>query len=98
MPGICRVSDLCSGHEGFPPRSPLTGSPDVTVNGIPVVRVGDPWSIHTRIIPPFDFHPGTQLLGSTTVTCNGLSVAREGDLLDCGSRVLFGSPDVSCGG
>lgn len=96
MPGICRVTDLCTGHDGFPPRAPVTSSPDVFCNGLPVVRQGDTWSVHDRI-PPSP-HSGIGVQGSTTVTCNGMPLAREGDLIDCGSQVMTGSPDVMCGG
>jgi uncharacterized Zn-binding protein involved in type VI secretion len=98
MPGLCRITDLCTGHDFFAPRSPVVGSPDVLCNGVSVVRVGDPWQIHVRTVLPFDFHGASGLIGSSTVLCNGLGLMREGDFLDCESRVLTSSPDVICGG
>lgn len=98
MPGVCRSGDMCTGHDAFPPRSPITSSPDVFCNGQPVVRQGDTWAPHTRTVLPFDTHSGVGTHGSSTVFCNGIPVAREGDFIDCGSQIMTGSPDTICGG
>lgn len=96
MPGVCRATDMCTGHDGFPPRPPVTSSPDVFCNGIPVVRQGDTWSPHSRVGDPP--HTGIGAQGSSTVFCNGMPLAREGDMIDCGSSIMSGSPDTICGG
>lgn len=41
MPGIVRLGDVCSGHDGFPSRPNNQASSDVFVNSIGVHRVGD---------------------------------------------------------
>lgn len=44
---IAIVGQLTTGHGDFPPTPAITGSPDVSVTGIPVVREGDPYAPHT---------------------------------------------------
>lgn len=98
MPPVARVGvDFCSGHAGLDARPALAGSMTVFCNGIAVVRVGDPWTIHPfGILPPP--HSGTGLTGSGTVFCDGVPLMRVGDTIDCGTVVTMGSPDVQCGG
>jgi len=90
--------DMCSGHPAgptyFPPRPAVMGSPDVFVDGLPLVRVGDPWAMHTNII---SVHPGAGIVGSQTVFCNGLPVMRSTDPINCGSIAVMGSPTTFCG-
>lgn len=95
MPGIVRVGmDTCSGHDGFNPRPPIAGSPTVFCNGLPVVRVGDLWSLHSNIRT---VHDGAASAGSGTVFCDGLPVVRQLDPLTCGSTAITGSLDTFCG-
>jgi uncharacterized Zn-binding protein involved in type VI secretion len=98
LPVVRMGIDLCSGHPAgptyFPPRPALTGSPDVFVDGIPVVRATDLWAPHTNIL---SVHPGTGVGGSQTVFVNGLPVMRMTDPIDCGSVALMGSSTVFCG-
>lgn len=101
---IARVGDLCSGHGDFPPREAISGSPDVFINGKPVVRVGDNYASHTRDVSPFDSHAGYVASSTSTVIINGIPAARTGDPIDtaptgdqCASTVGPGSPTVSGG-
>lgn len=97
--GVVRMGlDVCSGHPAgptfFPPRPAIVGSPDVFVNGLPAVRMGDLWCPHTNIL---SVHPGTGIGGSATVFCNGMPLMRSLDPIDCGSVALTGSTDVFAG-
>lgn len=90
--------DLCSGHVSgasyFPPRPAITGSLDVFVDGLPAVRLGDQWAIHTD---GFTSHPDVSITGSTTVFCNGLPLVRITDMLGDGAVVVMGSPTTFAG-
>ena len=92
--GAVRVGDLCTGHvsgDGFcPPRPAVSGSTDVLINGLGVVREGDAWGEHCD-------HTSYQLTASTSVFINGLRVAREGDQIACGSLCNESSTDVFIG-
>ena len=65
------------------------GSPDVFVEGLPAVRVGDP-------VMPHDYHTGTYQVaqGSSTVFVNGLPMARLGDISNCGDVLNPGEVNV----
>lgn len=92
--GVARVGDLCTGHGCFPPRAAISGSPNVFVNGIPVVRVDDSWANHTC---GNNTHGGTTVTGSSFFFVNGKAVARIGDSISCGSVVAAGSGNVFIG-
>jgi uncharacterized Zn-binding protein involved in type VI secretion len=95
LPVVRMGVDVCSGHPvGFGPRPAIAGSPDVFVDGIPVVRVGDEWAPHTNIII---VHGAEGISGSTTVFCNGRTVMRSLDPLNCGSIASAGSLTTFCG-
>ena len=94
MPAVTRKGDLCTGHDGYPPRQSLEGSSDVTVNGKDVHRTGDAWDLHSL---GNSVHDSTMGQGLATVTVNGKAIARVDDPVNCGSTVLLGSPDVTAG-
>lgn len=98
LPVVRMGVDICSGHPAgptyFAPRPAIVGSPDVFVDGLPLVRVGDLWAMHTNLIT---VHPGTGIVGSMTVFCNGRPVMRIGDPIDCGSVAAMGSTTTFCG-
>ena len=98
LPVVRMGIDMCSGHPTgptyFTPRPAIAGSPNVFVEGLPVVRITDPWAPHTNII---SVHPGSGIGGSQTVFCNGLPVMRISDPIDCGSVAAMGSSTVFCG-
>lgn len=93
MSGIARVSDTCTGHDGFPPRESISGSPNVRVNGLPVHRIGDNWETHCNST----CHDSILGTGSTKMRVNGLFVGRVGDTIECGSSVATGSLNVFVG-
>lgn len=98
---LCRVGDLCTGHDCYPPRPCITGSSTVFLNNLPIHCVGDLWDVHCCRHSGDDFHgchKGVTIAGSSNVWVEGRLVARTGDSIDCGSKVgLSCSPDVFCG-
>lgn len=93
MPGIVRLGDYCSGHDGYPPRPNDEASVNVFVNSKGVHRVGDHWPQHCDD----DCHPGFASTGSSTVFVNSKAVCRIGDLVSCGSTMAQGSTDTFSG-
>lgn len=93
MPAVTRLNDLGSGHNSFPTHPSITDSPNVFVNGIGVVRIGDVYAIHSD---GHNSHSGNLAQGSPNVFANGIAIGRIGDLISCGGFVLEGSPDVFC--
>jgi len=94
MPPVHRMGDMGTGHGCWPPRPNIMGSPNVLVNGIPAHRVGDFWPTHCCPGPPPNCHPGAAAMGSPTVMCNGRPLCRMGDMVNCGSFMAIGSPNV----
>jgi uncharacterized Zn-binding protein involved in type VI secretion len=94
MSGIATVNDACSGHGGFPPRLPVSGSFDVLVNGVGVLRVGDLYLPHSD---GHTTHNAVIVSGSQTVFVNGVSLAITGSLLSCGSTIASGSQNSFAG-
>lgn len=86
----------CSGHDCFPPRPNVEASPDVSINGLGVQRLGDGYMPHC--CPDRGCHSAVVAQGSSTVSINGLPVARIGDPLSCPSVVAQGSQNVFVGG
>jgi len=97
---VHRLGDICTGHGSWPPRNSTEGSLDVSVNGIPVHRLGDAWTVHCRPGSNPDCHSSVLESGSSTVNVNGLQMARIGDPVACGSDASAAScsPTVFCGG
>ena len=95
MPAVTRKGDSCTGHGPFPPRARTGGSGTVFVNGLPVHRQGDGWSVHCDPLPVC--HGGSLAAGSGAVFANGKPLGRIGDPVDCGSSVAGGSADVFAG-
>ena len=100
MPGVARLGDKCTGHDCFPPRKSTSGSPNVFINGVPALRVGDSWKEHccTHSDMPHGCHDGVQESGSSSVFVNGRPLARIGDSVSCGGTVATGSMNVFAGG
>lgn len=97
MPKVARLGDICTGHGCWSPRPSSSGSPNVKVNGIPIHRVGDSWSVHCCPTIP-ECHSGVLASGSSSVKVNGIAVGRVGDPVSCGGVVATHSPNVSVGG
>jgi uncharacterized Zn-binding protein involved in type VI secretion len=97
MPGIVRIGDNSTSDPcGAPPHPPTAGSGNVFVNGIPAVRVGDPYAPHP--CPASPPHGSSASKGSGTVFVNKIPVHRIGDDISCGSKGNSGSGDVIAGG
>ena len=95
MAGVAVDGALTSGHSGpFPPTTVTATASTVFINGLPVVRVGDPIIPHTRLRKPFDTHGGAVSSGSGTVFAQGIPVAMIGDSIDCGDAIASSSPNV----
>ena len=94
MPAASRIGDQCTGHDCFPPRINDSGSDNVFINSIGAHRVGDHWVEHSC---DSNTHDSVLATGSSTVFVNGLPAARIGDLIECGSAVSQGSPNVFIG-
>lgn len=87
MPGATRKGQDSAGG------TIIEGSSDVSVNGSPLVRVGDAIEGHG-----IGVHGGPVMAaGSSTVFVNGIAACRAGDLATCG-HPASGSGDVSIGG
>lgn len=89
-----RLTDICTGHGCYPPRSNIVASTDVEVNGFGWHREGDLWAVHAC---GNNAHSATLAKGSTTVLVNGRGAARVGDIVACGSVCAIGSPNVEAG-
>ncbi|MEF2074818.1 PAAR domain-containing protein [Consotaella aegiceratis] len=99
MPKAHRQVDIGSGHAcHFPPSAATGGSPDVFVNGKPLMRVGDSYEPHACSPCPKPEHGRKLAEGSATVFVNGRPAGRIGDAIDCGGAAETGSPDVEIGG
>lgn len=96
MAAAGRMTDPCTGHGCWPSRPSVSGSADVTINGLPALRMGDVYASHTCPAIP-ETHGGSQASGSATVTVNGKPLARVGDAVSCGGALASGSPNVSVG-
>lgn len=98
MPKAHRRADIGSAHScHFPPTLATGGSPDVCVNGRPLMRVGDAYLPHACPTCPQPPHPRTLAAGSATVFINGRPAGRIGDAIDCGGQAQTGSSNVIIG-
>lgn len=95
MPAAGRKGDNGSDHAGFPPTPAIAGSPDVEINGLPALRLGDAFAPHDK--PKHPPHPRALAAGSGTVEINGKPAGRVGDAIDCGGVIDSGSGDVEIG-
>ena len=100
MPPAARLGDICTGHECFPPRANVEGSPNVFVNSKAWHRQGDAWDVHCCTHPnlPHGCHKSILASGSSTVYVNGRQAGRIGDPVVCGGFDVTGSPNVFAGG
>lgn len=86
-----RQGDISTGHGAWAPRPANVASPDVFVEGKPLVRQGDPWTIHCVGLA---CHAEGVVMGSQTVFCNTLGSARMGDQIACGGFSMQGASTV----
>ncbi|WP_086929575.1 PAAR domain-containing protein [Agarilytica rhodophyticola] len=95
MPKAARLADIGAGHGCFPPTPIISGSGDVSINGRPAARKGDPLLLHAcGNCPP---HGRSISAGSATVSINGKAAARASDGIGCGGSVSTGSGDTLIG-
>lgn len=94
MAGIARVGDISTGHDGFSPRPIITGSNNVFLNGLPVVRLGDVWQNHCS---NSSCHTCNQVTASNTTFINGRGVVTKGMATGCGDSVATSSNNVFSG-
>lgn len=80
---VARVGDVSS-HLGYI----VTGSPDVTANGLAVARAAD-----VHVCPEHGI--GGLIPVTTKTTVNGRLVITVGALTSCGAIILQGSPNVT---
>ena len=86
MTPIHRKSDICTGHDIYPPRPTIQASEDVIVEKIGACRVGDSYDTHG--------HMGSCAGGSPNVFVNGRAIVRVGDGVSCGGAAATGSQTV----
>ncbi|MCK5019508.1 MAG: PAAR domain-containing protein [Candidatus Peribacteraceae bacterium] len=90
-----RVGDATSGHQPFPSRKAIVGSPNVIINGRPAVR-----ALEDQLEPHcvgFICHTLAVAKGSTTVRINGFDATRIGDIMQCGEYAVIGSENILIG-
>lgn len=92
---VHRETDLTTGHDCWLPEVPASWSPDVTANGLGVVRQTDARVPHT--CPSIPETHGASYIDTRGVTANGLPIQVIGSPLDCGDFAAEGSPDVFMG-
>jgi len=83
MSGAARLGDAMTHGAHI-----IGGSPNMTINGLPAARLGDP------VICPI--HGQTQIVAgcAPTMTVNGLVVGRLGAKAGCGAVVVSASPNM----
>lgn len=95
MAAAARLGDFCTGHGCWPPRTGISASNNVFINGIRAHRLNDAWNVHC--CPSDGCHAGAVASGSASVFINGRPAARIGDSISCGSLIAMGSPNVDIG-
>ena len=91
MSSVARIGDVTIGHQGFGQQLALTGSDNVFVESIGVVRLTDVFENHSD---GHSTHSGIVASGSNKVFVNNLPIARIGDPLTCSSIIGTGSSKV----
>lgn len=89
MPGIVRISDLCSGH-CFNPRASSAASEDTYANAERCTRNGDARYVHYC---GKKSHSGNNV-GNHDVYINNKSAQAKDDAVSCGSTQAQASDDV----
>lgn len=89
MPGVTRVGDKCTGHDGYEPKPLIEGSKTFKVDGRFVGLVGCHYEEHSK--PNADTHQDYIAEGAPSVFIEGKPVARIGDKVSNGGTVAEGS-------
>ncbi|WP_071871083.1 PAAR domain-containing protein [Atopomonas hussainii] len=95
MPKAGRLGDQDTGHDACGPTAVIAGSPNVLINNLPALRLGDPLAVHG--CPAHAPHGRALAVGSGTVLINNLPAGRVGDAVNCGGVMVQGSPNVLIG-
>lgn len=74
---VCRIGDFNKVFKGCKPDKAATGSPDTFVNGLPVHRKGDRWTVHA--CDHGNSYYAILQDGAPTTYANGLSIGRIDD-------------------
>lgn len=98
MPAVGRGPCLTTGHGPYPPTVVNGSGATVIVNGMPILKVGDPMTVHCSVVPKHPCHASAQSEGSGTVMAEGTPVGRVGDSIGCGDACAQGSTNVMAGG
>lgn len=91
--GICTVGSVSGGTCGCSPLVAIgPGSPNVLVNGKPVITVGMFWNHHHG--DDECNHPEYTVTGNPTILVNGRPVVTIGHVMSRGDIPIIGSPNV----
>lgn len=88
MPAVTCLGDKSTGHDNCTPVSAVEGAGNFTVNGKPIVLVGDKYAPHGCQIHAA--HQGYLAGGSPSFFVNGRAVGRVGDPVSCGGTAAEG--------
>lgn len=94
MAGLSHDKALTTGHSNYPPTVVHATQAKVFVDGIPVLREGDPITEHTKTIDPYDTHGGTAVASTAKVFVMGKRAIQMADRISCGDTVAVASPKV----
>ncbi len=95
MGNAVKLGDIGTGHGGFPPTPVCSGSPNVSIDGMPAGRQGDPLVPHAK--PKHPPHGRSIAAGSSSVFINGKPAAKSGKSVSCGGSTQGGGT-VTIGG
>ena len=87
--------DLSTGHGCWPPTVPKVASPNVYINGIAEVRMGDAYVPHC--CPKKGCHSGKALARTIVTNTNSRKTHTNAAPISCKDRASHGSPDVFSG-
>jgi len=87
---IGRISEICSGHQCYPPSIAISASSNVFAELLPVHRVGDSYIPHCCL----SCHGITTARGSSSVYVNGRPSAHIGAMASCSSVMITGASTV----
>lgn len=90
MPQLTVVGKKTAGHGQWPPVAAVTGDPNITINGMGIVREGDTYQQHCNIANSCHVPtvlPGT---GNPNILINGIPAAYVGLVLSCGDVIAEG--------
>lgn len=93
MPLIACVTDIDTGHDGYPPRPIIAGESGFTINGLDIAVVGSPLDHHNK--PKGVNHNATVVSGNPRYTIHGKPIARIGDSVSCGGTIATGQSNYN---